>query len=221
MTLAPPARVASIPLRCSIAASSSSSDMDLTPLRASSAHQPVRASRSWCACSRPSLRLWMLGLRVKMLSCRVLKPFAVFSSRRSQYRSQSSREPNRRLSTWQLDRLLDPSAPDEERQSRKRRLLKRAERISRYARRCPLEIEELKVRERYSDLIESAILSVGRSEEASADRRSSDRLMDKKTHKSARSRPRERAANYRDDRGASRRGRRIDELWNECCGLSP
>jgi hypothetical protein len=124
MTLAPPARVASIPLRCSIAASSSSSDMDLTPLRASSAHQPVRASRSWCACSRPSLRLWMLGLRVKMLSCRVLKPFAVFSSRRSQYRSQSSREPNRRLSTWQLDRLLDPSAPDEERQSRKRRLLK-------------------------------------------------------------------------------------------------
>src|SRR5689334_21976476 len=44
----------------------------------------------------------MLGLRAKMLSCPVLKPFAVFSSRRSQYRSQSSREPkklDRRLST--------------------------------------------------------------------------------------------------------------------------
>jgi hypothetical protein len=48
--------------------------------------------------------------------------------------------------------------------------------------------------------------TVGRSEEASADHRSSDRLMDKRTHKSARSRPRERAANYRDDRGASRIG---------------
>jgi hypothetical protein len=47
----------------------------------------------------------MLGLRVKMLSCPVLKPFAVFSSRRSQYRSQSSREPkklDRRLTTWLL-----------------------------------------------------------------------------------------------------------------------
>jgi hypothetical protein len=47
----------------------------------------------------------MLGLRVKMLSRPVLKPFAVFSSRRSQYRSQSSREPkklDRRLSTWLL-----------------------------------------------------------------------------------------------------------------------
>jgi hypothetical protein len=67
--------------------------------------QPVRASRSWCAYSRPNLRLWMLGLPVKMLSCPVLQPFAVFSSRRSQYRSQSSREPkklDRRLSTWLL-----------------------------------------------------------------------------------------------------------------------
>jgi hypothetical protein len=65
--------------------------------------QRVRASRSWCAYSRPSLRVWMLGLRVKMLSCRVLKPFAVFSSRRSQYRSRPSRAPKklgRRLSTW-------------------------------------------------------------------------------------------------------------------------
>jgi hypothetical protein len=49
----------------------------------------------------------MLGLRVKMLSCPVLKPFAVFSSRRSQYRSRPSRAPkklklDRRLSTWLL-----------------------------------------------------------------------------------------------------------------------
>ena len=67
--------------------------------------QPVRASRSWCAYSRPSLRLWMLGLRVKMLSCPVLKPFAVFSSRRSQYRSRPGRalkKLDRRLSTWLL-----------------------------------------------------------------------------------------------------------------------
>ena len=49
--------------------------------------------------------------------------------------------------------------------------------------------------------------AAARSEEAAADRGSSDRLMDKKPHKSARSRPRERAADYRDDRGASRIGR--------------
>jgi hypothetical protein len=57
--------------------------------------------------------------------------------------------------------------------------------------------------------------TVGRSEEASADRGSSDRLMDKKTHKSARSRQRERAANYRDDRGASRIGRGYDRSGGE------
>jgi hypothetical protein len=45
--------------------------------------------------------------------------------------------------------------------------------------------------------------TAGRSEEAAADRGSSDRLMDKKPHKSARSRPRERAANYRDDGGTA------------------
>ena len=40
-----------------------------------------------------------------MLSCPVLKPFAVFSSRRSQHRSQSSRAPkklDRQLSSWLL-----------------------------------------------------------------------------------------------------------------------
>jgi hypothetical protein len=57
--------------------------------------------------------------------------------------------------------------------------------------------------------------TVGRSEEASADLRSPDRLMDKKIHKSARSRPRERAANYRDDRGASRIGRGYDRPGGE------
>jgi hypothetical protein len=64
--------------------------------------QQVKASPSWCAYNPPSLRLWMLGLRVKMLSCLALKPFAVSSSRHSQYRRQSSREPeklDRRLST--------------------------------------------------------------------------------------------------------------------------
>jgi hypothetical protein len=40
--------------------------------------------------SRPSLPIWRLGLRVKMLSCPVLKPFTVFSSRRSQCRSRVS-----------------------------------------------------------------------------------------------------------------------------------
>jgi hypothetical protein len=49
--------------------------------------------------------------------------------------------------------------------------------------------------------------SAGRTEEATADRGSPDRLMGKKPHKSTRSRTRERAANYRDDRGASRIGR--------------
>jgi hypothetical protein len=41
--------------------------------------------------------------------------------------------------------------------------------------------------------------TAGLSEEAAAHPGSSDRLVDKKPHKSARSRPRERAANYRDD----------------------
>jgi DDE superfamily endonuclease len=54
--------------------------------------QRVRASRSWCAYSRPSLPLWMLGWGAKMLSCPVLKQFAVLSSRRLQYRSRPSRE---------------------------------------------------------------------------------------------------------------------------------
>ena len=46
--------------------------------------QRVRASRSWCAYSRPSLPLWMLGWAAKMLGCPVLKQFAASSSRRSQ-----------------------------------------------------------------------------------------------------------------------------------------
>jgi hypothetical protein len=72
----------------------------------------------------------MLGLRVKMLSCPALKAFAVSSTKRSQYRDQSSREPKKGrskaldLASAQLDRLLDSSAPDEEGQRRKRRLLK-------------------------------------------------------------------------------------------------
>jgi hypothetical protein len=49
--------------------------------------------------------------------------------------------------------------------------------------------------------------AAGHSEEAAADPGSPDRLMDKKPHKSARARPRERAANYRNDRGGSRIGR--------------
>jgi len=57
--------------------------------------------------------------------------------------------------------------------------------------------------------------TAGRSEDAAADRGSSDRLMDKKPHKSGRSRPRERAANYRDDRGASRIGRGYDRPGGE------
>ncbi len=43
----------------------------------------------------------MLGSRVKMLSCPVLKQFAVLLSRRSQYRSRASHQKARsRLSTW-------------------------------------------------------------------------------------------------------------------------
>src|SRR5439155_27114387 len=69
--------------------------------------QPVRASRSWYAYRRPSLPIWMLGLRVKMLSCPVLKPFGVFLSRRSQYRSRVSHQKARSkvldLASTQLD----------------------------------------------------------------------------------------------------------------------
>jgi hypothetical protein len=58
--------------------------------------------------------------------------------------------------------------------------------------------------------------TAGRSEEAAAERGSSDRLMDKKPHKSARSRPRERAANYRDDGGSTFRiGRGNDRPGGE------
>jgi hypothetical protein len=48
--------------------------------------------------------------------------------------------------------------------------------------------------------------AAGHSEEAAANPGSPDRLMDKK-HERARARPRERAANYRNDRGGSRIGR--------------
>ena len=49
--------------------------------------------------------------------------------------------------------------------------------------------------------------TAGHSEKAAADPGSPDRLMDKKPRKSAPSRTRERAANYRNDRGVSRIGR--------------
>jgi hypothetical protein len=56
--------------------------------------------------------------------------------------------------------------------------------------------------------------SAARSEEAPADPRAFKRL-DRKPHKSARSQPRERAANYRDHRGASRVGRAYERPGGE------
>jgi hypothetical protein len=54
---------------------------------------------------------------------------------------------------------------------------------------------------------ERAQSTVGGSKEATADPGVFKPLMDRKPHKSARSRPRERAANHGDRRGASRIGR--------------
>ena len=56
--------------------------------------------------------------------------------------------------------------------------------------------------------------TAARSEEAPADPGAFKRL-DRKPHKSARSRPRERAANYRDHRGASRVGRAYERPGGE------
>ncbi len=61
-----------------------------------------RASRSWCAYSRPSLPLWMLGWGAKMLGCPVRKQFAVLLSKRSKYRSRASHQKARSkaLTRW-------------------------------------------------------------------------------------------------------------------------
>jgi hypothetical protein len=62
---------------------------------------------------------------------------------------------------------------------------------------------------------ERAQSTAGASEEAATDPGVFKRLIDKKPHKSARSRPRERAANYRDHRGASRIGRGFERPGGE------
>jgi hypothetical protein len=62
---------------------------------------------------------------------------------------------------------------------------------------------------------ERAQSTVGASEEATADPGGFRRLMDRKPHKTARSRPRERAANHGDHRGASRIGRRYERPGGE------
>jgi hypothetical protein len=62
---------------------------------------------------------------------------------------------------------------------------------------------------------ERAQSTAGASEEATPDPGVFKRLMDRKPHKSARSRPRERAADYRDHRGASRTGRGYERPGGE------